>query len=128
MIELHNGDDSRLTARLIDDALRPALDVVETHWTNNRLTALAGSQHPSPKSIAGEGALIIVGKRNQDKFFSNGFLYDSVKNDPGFFTGLYSRPRYLLTIQILSVPDTANPLYARLLTFPSMLSMSLRQC
>lgn len=103
MIELHNGEDSRLTARLIDDALRPALDMVEKNWSNNRPTVLAGSQYPAPKSIAGEGALVIVGKRNQDKFFSNGFLYDSIKNDPGFFTGLYSRPRYLLTIQILSI-------------------------
>jgi enoyl-CoA hydratase/carnithine racemase len=88
---LHNGEDSRLTARLIGEALRPALDMVEKHWTNNRLTTLAN---------AGEGALIIVGKRDQDKFFSNGFLYDSIKNNPGFFT------------------DIANPLYARLLTFP----------
>ncbi|KAN0092839.1 ClpP/crotonase-like domain containing protein [Tylopilus felleus] len=100
IIELHNGEDSRLTARLIDDALRPALDVVEKHWTSNTLTALA-SQHPDPtESNAGEGALIIVGKRDQDKFFSNGFLYEGVKNNPGFFT------------------DTANPLIARLLTFP----------
>jgi hypothetical protein len=89
--------------------------MVEKHWTNNRLTTLAN---------AGEGALIIVGKRDQDKFFSNGFLYDSIKNNPGFFTGLYRRPRYLLTIQILSYPDIANPLYARLLTFPSVFSTS----
>lgn len=85
MIELHNGEDSRLTTRLIDDALRPALDMVEKHWTNSRLTV-------------GGGALIIVGKRDQDKFFSNGFLYDSIKDDPSFFTGLYSRIRYLQTI------------------------------
>ena len=93
IIELHNGEDSRLTARLIDEALRPALDKIEKHWTNNRLTTLAN---------AGEGALIIVGKRDQDKFFSNGFLYDSIKNNPGFFTGLYRRPRYLPAIYILS--------------------------
>ena len=93
IIELHNGEDSRLTARLIDEALRPALDMIEKHWTNNRLTTLAN---------AGEGALIIVGKRDQDKFFSNGFLYDSIKNNPGFFTGLYRRPRYLPAIYILS--------------------------
>lgn len=98
MIELHNGEDSRLTARLIDGALRPALDIVEKHWTNSRLTALAGSRQ------TGEGALIIVGKRSQDKFFSNGFQYDSVKNNPGFFTGLYRGLCYLLIIQILSSP------------------------
>lgn len=86
IIELHNGEDSRLTAHLIDDAFRPALDIVERHWTNNRLAALPDGQH---SNHAGEGALIIVGKRDQDKFFSNGFLYESVKNNPGFFTGLY---------------------------------------
>ncbi|KAG9315254.1 ClpP crotonase [Chiua virens] len=100
IIELHNGEDSRITAQLIDDALKPALDIVEKHWLDNRLAPLADSQNPTSKSDAGEGALIIVGKRDQDKFFSNGFEYDSIKNDPGFFT------------------DTANPLYARLLTFP----------
>lgn len=97
IIELHNGEDSRLTARLIDDALRPALDMVEKHWVNNRL---AGSQQP----IAGEGTLIIVGKRNQDKFFSNGFSYDSVKNNPAFFTGLYRCPRYCVIMWLLSYP------------------------
>jgi len=104
---LHNGEDSRLTARLIDDALRPALDVVERHWENNRL---AGSEHPDPKSNAGEGALIIVGKRDQDKFFSNGFVYDSVKNDPGFFTGLYSYSRWLLAILMLFYPRYRKPI------------------
>ncbi|KAG8213076.1 hypothetical protein J3R82DRAFT_11468 [Butyriboletus roseoflavus] len=75
--------------------------MVEQHWTNNRLIALTGNRHPAPKSIAGEGVLIIVGKRSQDKFFSNGFQYDSVKNNPGFFTGLCRHLCYLLTIQIL---------------------------
>ncbi|KAL4062848.1 ClpP/crotonase-like domain-containing protein [Scleroderma yunnanense] len=92
IIELHNGDDSRLTKPMIDDALRPALDVVEKHWNENR--------HVVEKDSRGEGALIIVGKRDQDKFFSNGFEYESVKGNPAFFT------------------ETANPLLARLLTFP----------
>lgn len=96
MIELYNGEDSRLTTRLIDDALRPALDMVEEHWKSNRLAANADSRHSTPKPNAGEGALIIVGKRDQDKFFSNGFLYDSIKGDPGFFTGLCMRARPLL--------------------------------
>jgi hypothetical protein len=110
IIELHNGEDSRLTARLIDDALRPALDMVEKHWKNNRLA--------DPKSNAGEGALIIVGKRDQDKFFSNGFLYDSVKNNPAFFTGLYRRPRYHLTIQLLSYPRYCKSTLCTSVDFP----------
>ncbi|KIK96592.1 hypothetical protein PAXRUDRAFT_825779 [Paxillus rubicundulus Ve08.2h10] len=91
VIELHNGEDSRLTERLIVDALQPALDIAEKHWNENRRTT---------PGTGGEGALIIVGKRDQDKFFSNGFVYEKIKGNSGFFT------------------DIANPLYARLLTYP----------
>ncbi|KAF9237610.1 ClpP/crotonase-like domain-containing protein [Melanogaster broomeanus] len=100
IIELHNGEDSRLTESLIDDAFKPALDIVEKHWNENRRNTPGNNQQGKTKRNGGEGALIIVGKRDQDKFFSNGFVYDSIKNNPGFFT------------------DTANPLYARLLTYP----------
>ncbi|KIJ66674.1 hypothetical protein HYDPIDRAFT_108581 [Hydnomerulius pinastri MD-312] len=104
IIELHNGEDSRLTKLMIDDALRPALDIVEKHWDENRRSARTAEQGGQDKSKGsgkgGEGALIIVGKRDQDKFFSNGFVFESIKGNPGFFT------------------DTANPLYARLLTYP----------
>lgn len=120
---MHNGEDSRLTTRLIDDALRPALDVVERHWENNRL---AGSQHPDPKSNDGEGALIIVGKRDQDKFFSNGFVYDSVKNDPDFFTGLYSCSRLLLAIQMSCYPQI--PQTHSMHVYSPFLVCSLRPC
>ncbi|KAG6332491.1 hypothetical protein ID866_6593 [Astraeus odoratus] len=100
VIELHNGEDSRLTKRMVDDALRPALDVVEKHWTRNRSSVSAGQKKDTSKGVDGAGALIIVGKRDQDKFFSNGFEYESVKNNPRFLT------------------ETANPLFSRLLTFP----------
>lgn len=83
IIELHNGDDSRLTKKMIDDALRPALDIVEEHWNENRHLVSA----PQQDTPHGEGALIIVGKRDQDKFFSNGFEYESVKGNLAFFTG-----------------------------------------
>ncbi|EGN99099.1 hypothetical protein SERLA73DRAFT_181915 [Serpula lacrymans var. lacrymans S7.3] len=95
IIELHNGDDSRLTKRLIDEAFRPALDIVENHWAKDWKAA-----NVSEDKEGGKGALIIVGKRNQDKFFSNGFDYESVKGNPAFFT------------------YTANPLLSRLLSFP----------
>ncbi|KAH7930237.1 ClpP/crotonase [Leucogyrophana mollusca] len=95
VLELHNGDDSRLTKTLIDGALRPALDIVEAHWAKNWHAAR------QTKDKAGcAGALIIVGKKDQDKFFSNGFDYESIKGDRDFFS------------------DSANPLFARLLTFP----------
>jgi hypothetical protein len=67
-LELHNGEDSRLTDTLINEGLRPALDVVEKEWRVSQ----AKWQGPSSKSQEGSGALIIVGKRDQDKFFSNG--------------------------------------------------------
>lgn len=67
VIELHNGQDSRLTTTLINKGLRPALDAVEKHWRGRWRKAWdAGDKE------GGKGALIIVGRRDQDKFFSNG--------------------------------------------------------
>jgi len=45
----------------------PALDVVEKHWREQWRTA-----KKSADKLGGGGALIIVGNRKQDKFFSNG--------------------------------------------------------
>jgi hypothetical protein len=64
VIELHNGDDSRLTHELINHGLKPALDAVERDWRTARLAKKTDD--------ASHGALVIVGKRGQDKFFSNG--------------------------------------------------------
>ena len=89
IIELHNGVDSRLTKQMIDDALRPALDVVERHWNENRHLDSTTLKKDTLEGRGGEGALIIVGKRDQDKFFSNGFEYESVKGNLAFFTGAY---------------------------------------
>lgn len=76
---------------MIEDALRPALDLVEDHWRENRqLASNSGSQRQG-----GEGALIIVGKRDQDKFFSNGFDYESVKGNLSFFNGALSALRLI---------------------------------
>jgi Delta3-Delta2-enoyl-CoA isomerase len=71
LIELDNGDDSRLTSTLLAKGLRPALDAVEAAWRAQRdvqLQAKDAAKDPQ----AGAGALVIVGKRSQDKFFSNG--------------------------------------------------------
>jgi len=81
IIELHNGQDSRLTTRMINEALRPALDVIEQSWYATR----------DKQTNKGAGALIIVGRRDQDKFFSNGFDFEAVKgNLPFFFSGMRS--------------------------------------
>lgn len=97
----------------------PALDIVEREWRKQRQTA---------HEDAGKGALIIVGKRYQDKFFSNGasrwlrshyslkyrfdrlFIglnYEDSLKDPNFFK------------------QTFDPMMTRLITFPSVLSMRL---
>ena len=67
MIELHNGADSRLTQALIQRGLLPALDQVERHWRDN----WRAGREKKDDSLC-KGALIIVGNRKQDKFFSNG--------------------------------------------------------
>jgi len=95
VIELHNGEDSRITRTLIDEAFKPALDAVERHWREQWRDAKL-----SKDSKGGGGALIIVGKRSQNKFFSNGFDFPSLAKDPNFF------------------PRRSNPLITRLLTFP----------
>ena len=64
---MHNGEDSRLTTRMFTEALLPALDVVERDWRDGWRKAQAAKDKKG-----GYGALIIVGKRSQDKFFSNG--------------------------------------------------------
>ncbi|PFH53097.1 hypothetical protein AMATHDRAFT_45727 [Amanita thiersii Skay4041] len=95
VIELHNGQDSRLTVDLVDRALKPALDAVEKHWRGNWRKAQAEKDKEG-----GKGALIIVGKKDQDKFFSNGLDFANVLKDSNFFA------------------CTFNPLLTRLLTFP----------
>jgi len=95
IIELHNGQDSRLTADLVNKGLRPALDAVERDWRKNWRPV----QESKDKSGA-SGALIIVGRRDQDKFFSNGLDFANSSKDPNFF------------------PSTFNPMLHRLLSFP----------
>jgi len=70
VIELHNGVHNVLTLGFINDAIRPALDVVEREWRESLKAAKAKGKSASPDE--GKGALIIIGKRDQNKFFSNG--------------------------------------------------------
>ncbi len=59
-LEMHNGFDNRLTSVFIDGVLMEALITVERDW--RRGTTEDGAP----------GALIISGKQDQAKFFSNG--------------------------------------------------------
>jgi len=61
------GEDNRLTEHFIEKAILPGLNEVETSWEKARELAQANKDKEG-----GKGALVIVGKRDQDKFFSNG--------------------------------------------------------
>ncbi|KAI0050460.1 ClpP/crotonase [Auriscalpium vulgare] len=87
-IELHNGKDNRLTHDLVNGAFKPALGQVEREW------------RAAKKDGSGAGALVITGRLDQDKFFSNGFNLESVVADPTWFL------------------TTFDPLLLHLLTFP----------
>ena len=70
VIELHNGVHNVLAFAFVNDAIRPALDVVEEEWRKSLKTAKVKGISAGPNE--GKGALIIIGKRDQNKFFSNG--------------------------------------------------------
>ncbi|KAF5367000.1 hypothetical protein D9758_003987 [Tetrapyrgos nigripes] len=95
IIELHNGQDSRLTTELINQGLKPALNTVERDWREGWRRS-----RKDKNSQEGKGALIIVGRKDQDKFFSNGLDFAKIVDDPNFF------------------PMVFNPLLHRLMTFP----------
>lgn len=129
---MHNGEDNRLTHTMVREALMPALDHVEREWRTEWRAAQKKKEANRPD---GGGALIIVGNKSQDKFFSNGeFLmvstdhgsndtlgldYANAIKDPGFFPGMRQEIRVskgLLTFQLRL--EIYNPLVTRLLTFP----------
>ena len=98
---MHNGEDNRLTHTMVRQALMPALDYVERGWRTEWRAAQEKKDTGGPD---GGGALIIVGNKSQDKFFSNGKFFmaptDNISNDtpgldyanaikdPGFFPGM----------------------------------------
>lgn len=99
VIELHNGVHNVLSLTFVNDAIRPALDVVEEEWRKSLEAAKAKGKSAGPNE--GKGALIIIGKRDQNKFFSNGIDFaHAIRNPVPFFIGGY------------------NLLMKRLLTFP----------
>jgi len=99
VIELHNGADNRLTFHFIDEAVMPLLDQVEKDWR----TAYRAAQK-TPDRKGAEGALVIVGNRSQDKFFSNGLDFAGIMSNPVSATTFF--------------PHCFNPLMRRLITFP----------
>ncbi|PPQ63845.1 hypothetical protein CVT24_009058 [Panaeolus cyanescens] len=102
VLELHNGADNRLTPTLIKGVMT-ALNEVEKQWRSQVKAAVkAQAQERNEKKFKQEagGALIIVGKKSQDKFFSNGLDFAKSSKDPNFF------------------PVHFDPMLARILTFP----------
>lgn len=87
-LEMHHGVDNRITAEFINETLGVALDIVEKDWRSGTL------ENGAP------GALVLTGKKSQNKFFSNGLDYENTSKDSGFF------------------PNTFNPFIRRFLTFP----------
>jgi len=59
------------------------LDIVECSWNATRDRQAGGAGDGK-----GAGALI-VGRRDQDKFFSNGFDYEAIKGNMSFFKGMH---------------------------------------
>jgi len=77
--------------------LKPALNTVEKDWRESWRIYMRDQKVNKDE---GKGALIIVGRRDQDKFFSNGLDFPNSSKDPNFF------------------PETFDPLLERILTFP----------
>ena len=103
-LEMHHGEDNRITSEFINETLGVALDIVEKDWRSGTL------ENGAP------GALVLTGKKSQNKFFSNGehgsiYLafefgedvtnvsligldYVNTSKDLGFFSSTYSLPDY----------------------------------
>ena len=108
---MHNGEDNRLTHALINSALKPALDVVEAEWRESWRAAQSAGRKKADALAGkdGRGALILIGNRSQDKFFSNGkspllgstqtiysalgLDFPNAMKDPAFFPGVYETTR-----------------------------------
>lgn len=89
ILELRGGADSRFTGEMCSKAFLPALTIVEKDWRERWRAAQAADK---PVKGAGAGALIIVGRMKQQKFFSNGFEYEEVTSTPGLgfiYSGSY---------------------------------------
>ncbi|THG97668.1 hypothetical protein EW145_g7571 [Phellinidium pouzarii] len=103
IIDMHNGEDNRLTYNFINCALKPALDAVEREW---RETWQASQVDAKSKSTS-------------SSLSGSGLDYANSIKDLGFFPGNFTFDLYLAVhLFILLHSETFNPLLARLLTFP----------
>jgi len=98
VIEMHHGHDNRLTETFIEKCLKPALDTVAEEWEQG--WAASKEKGKAASEDEGKGALLIVGKKGQEKFFSNGLDFANAIKNPDFF------------------PLIFNPLISQLVTFP----------
>ncbi|KAG8804911.1 hypothetical protein FRC17_005832 [Serendipita sp. 399] len=98
VIELHSGEDNRLTEEMCVTALGPALVMVEAQWRDS--WRISFNDKNDTEKRGGYGALIIVSNRTQNKFFSNGFDFQT----------LLTKPQFL--------HNSFDPIAAHLLRFP----------
>ncbi|KAF8920189.1 ClpP/crotonase-like domain-containing protein [Mucidula mucida] len=92
IIELTNGVDNRITKAMVEEALQPALDVVEKDWREQWRTAQKNKDKEGAR-----GALVF--------FFSNGLDYDSVIKDLNFFPVTYNP--FLARLLTFPIPTIA---------------------
>lgn len=107
-LEMHNGLDNRLTGQFLRECLMIGLDIVEKDWRN------------TPGS---PGALVICGRKDQQRFFSNGLDYEPEKavRDPGCTNRMSTNSQGQLQVSLaecLDCTDAFGPFLARLLGFP----------
>ncbi|KAG8812365.1 hypothetical protein FRC17_002061 [Serendipita sp. 399] len=117
VIELHNGEDNRLTEEMCVAALGPALVMVETQWRDS--WRISFNDKNDTEKRGGYGALIIVSNRTQNKFFSNGFDFQTLVTKPQFIHSKSDSSTKTNFDTLLSCPtDSFDPIAAHLLRFP----------
>ncbi|KAG9050586.1 hypothetical protein FS842_011349 [Serendipita sp. 407] len=114
VIELHNGEDNRLTEEMCVSALGPALVMVEAQWRDS--WRIPFNDKNDKEKTGGHGALIIVSNRQQNKFFSNGFDIATLMTKPQFIHSeliecfIYMRIHRLITCVLSQTRLTQLPL------------------
>ncbi|KAI0734252.1 ClpP/crotonase-like domain-containing protein [Fomitopsis betulina] len=104
LLELRNGEDSRINETLIDKALHPALDIVERDWRERWRAARA-----TQDKAGGCGALVRGARTNSSAMVTMrlrhiGLELDKLTSDPARAQNF--------------TPFVQNPFLSRLLAFP----------
>ncbi|KAG8801509.1 hypothetical protein FRC17_006638 [Serendipita sp. 399] len=117
VIELHNGEDNRLTEEMCVTALGPALVMVEAQWRDS--WRISFNDKNDMEKRGGYGALIIVSNKAQNKFFSNGLDFQTIVTKPQFIHSKSDGSTKTNIGILLSCPtDSFNPIAGHLLSFP----------